>query len=219
MSLRSRPALARVLPFAVYIGFLVAESALGNQVDARWLYAAQVAAAAALIAYCWPAYHELRRAPPVRARDWALGVALGMALFFVWIRLDFPWAQFGSGRSVAPELTGSAAIAGFAVRVLGVVVLVPVMEELFWRSFLMRWLENHDFLAVAPAAVRWRSLALAAVVFGMEHHLWLAGIVAGLAYGWLYRRTGSLWAVILAHALTNALLEAWVHRTGSWHLL
>jgi CAAX prenyl protease-like protein len=67
--------------------------------------------------------------------------------------------------------------------------------------------------------VSWRSIAITAAVFGVEHQLWLAGIVAGVAYGWLYRRTGTLWPVIGAHALTNASLEAWVHRTGSWHLL
>jgi len=219
MSLRSRPALTRVLPFAVYIGFLVAESAAGNRVDGRWLYATQVVVVAALLAYCWPVYHELRRPQKTRALDWALGLALGAVVFVVWIHLDFPWAQFGSGRNVAPDLTGGAALAGFAVRVLGVVALVPVMEELFWRSFLMRWLDNHDFLAVAPAAVSWRSLALSCVVFGMEHHLWLAGIVAGIGYGWLYKHTGNLRVVVLAHAVTNAALEIWVVRTGNWHFL
>jgi len=93
------------------------------------------------------------------------------------------------------------------------------MEELFWRSFLTRWIEKTDFLTVDPKTVSWRSVAIASVVFGAEHHLWLAGIVAGLAYGWLYRRTGNLWTVVVAHAVTNLILEIWVHRTGSWHFL
>jgi hypothetical protein len=219
MSLRSRPAAARILPFAAYILFIVAESALRDALDLRWLYAVQIAVVAALLTWLWPAYDELRRPGAARATDCLLGVAVGVAVFLLWINLDFQWAQLGSGRGVAPDLTGGAAITGFAVRVLGVVLLVPLMEELFWRSFLMRWLDKPEFLSLVPRLVSWRALALSSVVFGLEHHLWLAGIVAGLAFGWLYRRTGNLWVVILAHALTNALLEFWVVWTGNWHFL
>ena len=220
MQLRTHPVLARVLPFAVYIAFLVAESAAGDSLDGRWLYAAQVAIVAAMLAWFWPAYTELRRPSGTAGRDWLTGVAVGAIVFALWINLDFEWAQIGAGRGVAGELAGGDRQGtGLLLRFCGAVLVVPVMEELFWRSFLTRWLDRTEFLAVDPRAVSWRSILITSAVFGAEHHLWLAGIVAGLAYGWLYRRTGSLWAVIAAHALTNALLEAWVHRTGSWHFL
>jgi CAAX prenyl protease-like protein len=220
MSLRTSPVLARVAPFAAYVAFLVAESAFGPRVDAFWLYAVQLAVVAALLAWFAPAYGELRGGARTAARDWAVGLAVGAAVFVLWINLDFPWAQIATGRGVAGELAaGDRPMAGVALRVLGAVVLVPVIEELFWRSFLARWLARPAFLEVDPRSLGWRPIVLTAVVFGAEHHLWLAGIVAGLAYGWLYRRTGGLWPVIAAHALTNALLEGWVHRTGSWHFL
>ena len=44
----------------------------------------------------------------------------------------------------------------------------------------------------------------------------MAAIVAGLAYAWLYRRTGKLWTAVIAHAVTNLLLGIWVVRTGQW---
>jgi hypothetical protein len=219
MSLRARPALARILPFAVYVAFLVAESALGGTDHGRWLYALQVAVVAALIAYCWPVYAELQRPGTARPRDWLLGIAVGAIVFALWINLDFRWAQIGAGRGVAQDLTSGSGAAGFAVRLLGVVMLVPIMEELFWRSFLARWLDKSDFLALAPSAISGRSILLTSAVFGLEHHLWLAGIVAGVAFAWLYRRVGNLWVVILAHAITNALLELWVARTGNWQFL
>lgn len=219
MSLRHWPAAARIAPFAAYIAFLVAESALRSAIDVRWLYAAQVCVVAALLAYCWPAYSELHAPSRARASDWALGAALGAAVFVLWINLDLPWARLGEGRGVASDLSGGAALAGLALRILGVVVLVPVMEELFWRSFLMRWLERPEFLSVPPGAVGSRAIALSSIVFGLEHHLWVAGILAGVAFAWLYRRTANLWVVIAAHAVTNALLEVWVVRTGNWHVL
>lgn len=221
MSLLSRPVMARVAPFAVYIAFLVAESYLKGVMDTRLLYAAQVVVVTALIVYFWRDYRELAAPERSKARpqDWALGVAAGVLVFVLWINLDFPWAQLGEGRGVAPDLTGGTAIAGFAVRVIGVVLLVPVMEELFWRSFLMRWIDRPDFLSVAPNGVSWKAILLSSIVFGLEHHLWLAGIVAGILFALVYRRTGSLWVVILAHAVTNGLLEAWVVWTGNWHFL
>jgi CAAX prenyl protease-like protein len=80
----------------------------------------------------------------------------------------------------------------------------------------MRWVQERDFLAVAPGRIGFRALAVSAVLFGLEHHLWFAGVLAGLAYGWVYIRTGNLWMCIVSHAVTNALLGAWVICTQSW---
>ncbi len=57
---------------------------------------------------------------------------------------------------------------------------------------------------------------MVAAVFGIEHQEWLAGFLAGLAYGWMYVRTRDIWAVSLAHAVTNLLLGFYVIRTGAW---
>ena len=53
-------------------------------------------------------------------------------------------------------------------------------------------------------------------VFMLAHTLWLAAIVAGLAYAWLYRRTGRLWVPVIAHAVTNGALGVWVVATRQW---
>jgi CAAX prenyl protease-like protein len=103
-----------------------------------------------------------------------------------------------------------------AIRIAGAALVVPVMEELFWRSFLMRWIDSPDFESVEPSQLSLKSFAITVLLFGFEHNLWLAGIVAGLAYGWLYKRHQTLWSPILAHAVTNGLLGLWVLRTGNW---
>jgi uncharacterized protein len=218
--MRRHPILARALPFAVYIAFLIAESLLQGQIHGLWLYGVQVAVVFALLAWFWAAYDELRRPSATRPADWGLGLLVGGTVFLLWVNLDFEWAQVGSGRGVAADLTGEGGKqTAFLLRLVGAVLVVPVMEELFWRSFIMRWLDNSNFAVVDPRTVSRRSLVIASIVFGAEHYLWLAGIVAGLAYGWLYRRTGNLWTVVVAHGLTNLLLEIWVHRTGLWHFL
>lgn len=223
MSLLARPAFSRILPFALYIGFLAVESLLARAgltegFDARWLYAAKAGAAALALAVFWRGYVELASLPRAGA-VWGWSVAVGVGVLALWLALDQPWATIGEPAGFDPSRAGG----GYdgllvAVRLAGAALVVPVMEELFWRSFLMRWIDRPKFLELAPAAASLKALVLSSVVFGFEHHLWLAGIVAGLAYGELYRRTGTLWAPVIAHAVTNALLGAWVLATQSWHL-
>jgi CAAX prenyl protease-like protein len=93
---------------------------------------------------------------------------------------------------------------------------VPVMEELFWRSFVLRWIDQPDFLRLDPAQAGLRGFVISVVLFGFEHNLWLAGIVAGVAYSVLFMRHRTIWSPILAHAVTNGMLGVWVVMTGEW---
>ena len=83
------------------------------------------------------------------------------------------------------------------MRVTGLVLVVPVMEELFWRSFLMRWIDRREFLVADPAQASFLAFALSSALFALEHSQWFAGLVAGMAYSWLYIRAGNLRIPIL----------------------
>jgi CAAX prenyl protease-like protein len=80
----------------------------------------------------------------------------------------------------------------------------------------MRWISASDFETVDPSQIRLKSFLFTVVLFGIEHNLWLAGVVAGAAYSALYMRHRTLWSPILAHAVTNGLLGIWVLVTGNW---
>ena len=71
-------------------------------------------------------------------------------------------------------------------------------------------------MALDPAQIGMRALLIASALFAVEHQQWLAGLIAGLAYGGLYIYTRNLWASILAHAVTNAGLGVYVIMTGRW---
>ena len=207
----SSPAASRILPFGLYIAFLMLESVLaaksGGTFDPHWLYVAQVALTGVVLVLLWPRYLELRGSQLSLRRIW-LAIGVGIIVFVLWRALDQPWARFGQGRSVETALTLGLASPLFAMaRIVGAIALVPLMEELFWRSFVMRWIQDGKFLGVVPAQIGTRALVISAVLFALEHHLVVAGAMAGLAYGELYRRTNSLWTVVLAHAVTNAILE------------
>lgn len=225
-----RPVLARCLPFALYLIFLALaasltaeqgaiERLLGLPVDLRWLYAIRIALVAGALVFFRRDYVELLASSPVRRADWALSLLIGVVVFVLWINLDSGWVTIGeSGSGFVPlDPAGGFDWPLIVVRVCGAAIVVPVMEELFWRSFIQRWIDNPDFLALAPAAVSLRALLIASALFGVEHSQWLAGIIAGLGYGYLYRRSGSLWPAIAAHGLTNFMLAVWVLATGQWY--
>lgn len=216
----SRPVLARTLPFAVYAAFLGMEALLGasGPADLRWLYAARVAAVAAVLACYWNDYAELRWGDTGGAGGMLFATAAGVIVLVLWINLDSGWTTLGgpSGGFVALDRDGAREWGLIIVRIAGAALVVPLMEELFWRSFIQRWLEKPGFLDVDPRAVGLRSLLVTSIAFGFEHGQWLAGIIAGLAYGELYRRSGRLWLPVLAHAMTNFLLGVWVVHTGQW---
>jgi CAAX prenyl protease-like protein len=103
--------------------------------------------------------------------------------------------------------------------VLAATVTVPIAEELAYRGYLLRRLSNADFQAVRFENVRWPALALCAAAFGVSHgNMWLAGVVAGLAYGALIIKTGRFGEAVIAHATTNALLAGYVMLYGQWQL-
>ncbi|MFT7722477.1 MAG: CAAX prenyl protease-related protein [Roseateles sp.] len=216
----SPAALARCVPFVVFMALLALRGHLpdGLGLDARWVYGAQAAVVAGLLTFYWRGYGELARQNLPDARETGWAVAVGAVVFALWVQLDAPWMQLGEATAsfVPLDADGRPVWPLIALRLAGAALVVPVMEELFWRSFLMRWIEHPGFERVDPRRVGLRAIALSTFVFMLAHTLWLAAIVAGLAYAGLYRWTGKLWTAVIAHAVTNGMLGLWVVWTGRW---
>jgi len=216
----SRSALVRIAPFALFMALLAVRGALpaGAPFDPRWVYAVSVLLVGGLLWRFWPEYGELARQNLPSVAEAVQAVVVGLVVFVLWIALDAPWMQISepTARFVPVGADGSLLWPLIVVRWIGAALLVPVMEELFWRSFLMRWIEDPTFAGVDPRRVGLRAIVVSTFVFVLAHTLWLAASVAGLAYAWLYRRSGRLWNAVIAHAVTNGALGIWVVTTGNW---
>lgn len=218
----SRAALARIAPFALFMALLALRGAVPADgswgFDPRWLYGATVLLVGGLLAWLWRDYGELAVQTLPSPRETLLAVLVGLVVFVAWIHLDAPWMRWGepSASFVPVDAQGRIEWPLVAVRMLGAALLVPVMEELFWRSFLMRWVDSAQFETVDPTHASARAIVASTFVFTLAHTLWLAAVVAGLAYVALYRRTGKLWVPVIAHGVTNAALGMWVVATGNW---
>jgi CAAX prenyl protease-like protein len=216
-----RAILARAAPFAVFMVLLAARGYVPQGVigfDPQWLYAASVVLVGGVLAYFWRDYGELSKQVLPDAREVVLAVAAGVVVFALWIHLDAAWMVLGEPTAAFVPVTPDGRLQWplIAIRWVGAALLVPVMEELFWRSFLMRWIQDQQFEAVAPARVGLKAIALSTFVFMLAHVLWLAAIIAGVVYAALYIRTGKLWVAVIAHAVTNGVLGVWVVMSKSW---
>ena len=212
------PVYALVAPFVIFLILTSLQDILGA--DLRyWLYLAKTVAGAWLI---W----EMRRF--VAEMRWAFSweaVAVGVGVFILWVGLD-PWVpknhlffkpgggdwnpheQFGPGAALAWLFIG--------VRIFGSTVIVPPLEEVFYRSFLYRYFVRTDFQNLPIGHRHAWSWVVTSLIFGLVHYEWLAGILCGLVYQWLVIRKGRLGDAMTAHALTNLLLGLWVVWRGAW---
>ena len=214
-----KPTLAYVAPFAVYVGLL----ALGRVVSVAPLvvHAARLLIVLAVILVWSRPFLSLR---PLAA---PASIAIGIAVFLIWIGPDLlfhyrhSWLFENSltGQAVTgltPELERDRFF--LAIRMLTTAGLVPVLEELFWRGWLMRWLvDSRNFqkvpLGTYSAVAFWGVAAL----FASEHGpYWEVGLLAGIVYNWWLVRTKSLADCILAHAATNAALGIYVITAGAY---
>jgi hypothetical protein len=214
--LRRHPAVPYVLPFGVFIGLLAVQSLAPVP---AWLRL--TLSLAAILAVSLPI---LRRGPSKPL----LSVLVGVAVFLIWVGPDFlspSWhhsilfdnAIVGHPAGNTPPDSKNDPVFLF-LRIAISVVAVPILEELFWRGWLMRWImDGQDFQRVPLGAFALGPFLIVALLFASEHgSFWDVGLLAGIAYNWWMVRTRNLWDCIIAHAVTNAILAGYVVLGGQW---
>lgn len=210
------PTLHYWIPIVVF-GLMTAVDSSVSREWFPWAYAAKAAAVTAAL-FLW-------RAPladiKFSTRVLLPSIVVGFIVFVLWIGVDkmVPYPHLGMRTGFDPN--GLSDQSGWffflALRFYGLVLMVPVMEELFWRSFLLRYLTQHDFRSLPMGDFSAFALAVVTAVSAMAHPEWLVAVIASLAYALWLRRTRSLFAAIVAHATTNLALGIYVLRTGEWH--
>jgi CAAX prenyl protease-like protein len=226
--LSASPVVARVAPFLIFVALTVAQGRCGPA-SAYWFYFAKTFIGLWLIYEMWPLVTEMR---------WAFSweaIVVGVGVFALWVGISGDWttqnslwlrlglmhtpaapapvwnpnAAFGSGSSLAWLF--------IVTRILGSALVVPPLEEVFYRSFVYRYIARVDFLSVPLNQFLPGPFLATILVFGFSHNEWLAGILCAAAYQWLVFRKNRLGDAMTAHAITNFLLGLWVVSKGAWN--
>ena len=177
-----------------------------------FVYPIKTILVAASLIYFWNAYKQEMKF----TFSW-LAVISGVVVFFIWVLPEGLYPQIGHSEfNPYEQASGYGVYFLIVFRLVGASLVVPIMEELFWRSFALRFAIRSDFKSIPLGQFSWFSFILISLLFGFEHHRWLVGIVAGMVYaGVLYRRR-NLFDPILSHAITNFLLGLYVLSTHQW---
>jgi uncharacterized protein len=202
-----------------------------------WLYAAKIALTLAAVAFVWPGYRKF----PLRL-SWT-AILVGVVGGPLWIGLCLPRLEHsylqpllqhvGLGQLIADRsafnpfdashgLSAAWACAFLAVRFLGLVAVVPLIEEFFLRGFVMRFVMERDWWKVPFGTASRLAIVLGTVVPMLSHPAeLLAAVVWFSLITWLMLRTRNIWDCVVAHAITNLILGIYVvTRCGeAWQLM
>ena len=220
--LQSSPLLARVLPFVVFLAMTSCQGSIGTE-SHFWVYLAKCVVGVWLIRVTWPLVSEMRWVISFEA------LLAGTLVFILWVTLDVPYTKFSQPDdswnlqkqfAAAPVMVWVFA----GVRIAGSTLLVPMLEEVFYRSFLYRYILAPNWMFTAHSSFAVKPFLITSIVFGFTHQHWLAGIACGMIYQLLVIRTNRIGDAITAHAVTNLLLGVWVITKGfgyaekeQWH--
>jgi exosortase E/protease (VPEID-CTERM system) len=206
-----RPSAAYLLPLLATIAAAMIASAFSSGFDA--LYPVKILTGSIVLACFFPVYRSIPRSWSWLAAMW------GTVVFAIWLCLE-PLTG-GDGTSLANafhQLPAVWAIVWLGFRVVGSTVIVPIVEELAFRGYLMRRITSADFETISYQQVSWFAMLLSSVLFGLLHGQWLAGTTAGIFYAMATRRRNLLCDAIVAHGVTNGLIAIYVLSAGAWRL-
>jgi CAAX prenyl protease-like protein len=213
--------LAWVAPFTVFMGWLALGPALA--IPQPWESLARVGVLALVLL---TVSRDLVFA--LRVRHALPSIGLGLAVFLLWIAPDQMVPGWRSHWLFQNRLTGSVTtsippatladplVAG--LRVVRAALLVPILEELFWRGWLPRWVARRDWAQIPLGTFTPLAFVATAVLFAVEHGpYWEVGLLCGLLYNAWMMRTRSLGDLVLTHAVTNGALSAFILVTGQYN--
>lgn len=184
-----------------------------------WLMLLRVFVPLGIFLYFWRdgRYPELQGFQPGAGALADVAIGLGVTALWVAPYLAFPDLRPDAAEAFDPDAAGSSNRSlMLGLRFAGFAFVTPFVEELLVRSFLMRAADTfdtgQDFRELPIGRFAWRSFLVTVAWFTFTHAQWEwpVAIAAAVVYNlWLYRRK-HIGSLILAHAVTNAMLFALV---------
>lgn len=212
------PAGPFLLPLLAMIATALVTGLFADEVD--YLYPLRVVAALAVLAWYRRDYLDGLRARLGGRKliSWE-SLAIGFVVYVVWIGLSAlaPYQPEAPPEGIF-ELAAPLTAVWIAGRALGSIIVVPIVEELAFRGFLLRRLVGRDFNRVPYEGWHWPAALLSSLAFAAVHQQWIGGFIAGLLYAYAQKHRGLLSDAIVAHAVSNLLISIQVLAFGHWSL-
>ncbi|MCE9519228.1 MAG: CAAX prenyl protease-related protein [Verrucomicrobia bacterium] len=239
---RNNAAIAHIAPLVVFLLLTsvvpllaVKNSALPwwRSAPEHWIYPLQTIICGGLLAFFWKNY-TFRP-----ARGFLLATLLGVAGIMIWILPGWLYSatDWKHDENIAIPLLGfTSRTEGFnptifdkspfwfaiviCFRFIRLIVVVPLIEEIFWRGFLMRYVVagHRPFKSVPFGTHTWKAFGVTTAALMLVHAKedWVGALVFGSLMYFLCIRSKSLGACVWMHAVANLLLGIYVLKTRQW---
>jgi membrane protease YdiL (CAAX protease family) len=213
-------------PYGAYVAIATLAAGLGREID----YSIRILVTGLLLAVLWKRYQRIVGPRPVQGSI-LVGVGAGIVGVLLWIALVLPFQDAHAGTPfTAPAV---------ALRIVAATLVVPFIEELLFRGYLLgvvtQWqrarasgaadplgvaLDRSSVREIEPGAWTWLALIVSSAAFALGHApaQWLAASAYGLLMAALWIARRDLVAPIAAHATTNLVLYLYIYFSGSWGL-
>ena len=220
----TRPDMVLVAPFMTYLLLLGLTDALPTSWQPVTITARGVLSLL-LVGAFW------RHLPPWGRPHWLIAIIGGVLCAWGWVAGQYAFDHLGLGGRL-PGYPGQAvtvdprdALGGkhlfvltWVLRMSVAVIAVPVVEELFWRAFLLRALiQWNDFERVPLGRFTWFSFVGTSLLSTLQHpDNWGVSILCWMVFNGVFYWTRSILCVVLLHGVTNLVLYAMVLRVRDW---
>jgi CAAX prenyl protease-like protein len=221
-----RTLIAYVAPFVVFmLGLalvsvvqsfaLAAEAPLWLTEPKYWVYPLQTIVCGTLLVWFWKHYEWGKK------RHVMTGILAGLVVLALWISPQWLFGAVPRADGFNPDTFADNPALWWStvtLRFLRLVIVVPLLEEIFWRGFLMRYLIKEDFKKVPFGEFSPISFAVVTLMFGLAHYGpdFLPAIITCAIYNLVAVRTKSLACCVIAHAVTNLGLGLYIMQTKQW---
>ncbi|MEY3479750.1 MAG: hypothetical protein RIQ71_525 [Verrucomicrobiota bacterium] len=217
---------AYITPFIVFMAGLALVSAVQSFAPTEgaplwlaepkyWLFPLQAVVCGVLLVWFWK-YYEW-------GQKWHvfIGILAGLVVLAVWISPQWLFGAAPRTDGFNPDTFAANPTLWWStvtLRFLRLVIVVPLLEEIFWRGFLMRYLIKEDFTKVPFGEFSVISFAVVTLMFGLAHYGpdFLPAIITCVVYNLVAVKTKSLACCVIAHAVTNLGLGLYIMQTKQW---
>lgn len=209
---------AMLVPFIVFLFFTLASQIFLEQADGsfqfNYLYPIKAVVGAIALAYFWKTY--LFKMP----EKWGEPIVAGLVIAILWVLLvpadEIYNQRFDEGLSAMSTVL---MLAWFFFRFLGAWIVVPFIEEMIFRGYLLSRLSKQPLSTNNTLSFSWLAFIVSSTLFALIHFSIIAGLVAGALFAVIRYRSKSLSEPILAHAAANMFVSGWAISTGQWVVL
>lgn len=160
-------------------------------------------------------------------RAWIIGVSVGVVGVILWILPYCLWPELhvtdslfgllGSGRAAVDRsqfASSSYAFIYLTTRSIGYIFVTPLFEELFIRSFLIRYLVDSRFQAVPMGTYTHLSFWGTSLFFALTHPEWIVALFYAVLFNAALCLTKNFNVCVIGHVTSNLLLTVYVLVTG-----